>query len=278
MQSLFADLPTSFIVIFTFIFGTIIGSFLNVYLYRLHTGKSLSGSSHCLSCATPLKFYELFPLVSYLVLRGRCSTCQSVIPPRYFLVEFLTGILFVGVVLSFSGIFLIPLFWLVVSILVVITVYDLYHMIIPDELVFSLLVVAFLHQLYLLILGMPAVDFMWNLLAAFFGSFFLFLLWRMSNGKWIGFGDVKLVLPLGLLVGYAGVFSMMVLSFWIGAIIGLTLLAVQNLRKRGQPHLRFLPQELTIKSAVPFAPFLISGFLTVLFFSVDVISLISYAP
>jgi len=95
MPQLIADLPTSFLLIIAFGFGIIIGSFLNVYLYRFHTGKSLSGSSHCLSCATPLKFYELVPLFSYLFLRGRCRTCSSLVPSRYFLVELLTGILFV---------------------------------------------------------------------------------------------------------------------------------------------------------------------------------------
>ena len=100
----------------------------------------------------------------------------------------------------------------------------------------------------------------------------------MSEGRWIGFGDVKLVLPLGILIGYAGVFSMLVLSFWIGAIIGLLLLAWQYLQKRGKPHLRFLTRELTIKSAVPFAPFLISGFLAVFFLELDIVSLITYAP
>ncbi len=276
MFALFADLPFSFILIFTFIFGIIIGSFLNVYLYRLHTGKSLSGSSHCLSCATPLKFYELFPLFSYLALRGRCRSCGALIPVRYFLVELLTGVLFVGVVLVFSDIISIFLFWTLMAILVIIAVYDLYHLIIPDEMVLALLVVVFLYQFYLLATGLPVGDFYWNLLASFLGSLFLFLLWHVSKGKWIGFGDVKLVFPLALAVGYAGVFSMVVLSFWIGAVIGLMLLGLQKLHKRGQPPLRFFSQQLTIESAVPFAPFLILGCLVVLFFKVDVLSFFTY--
>lgn len=278
MPAIFTDLPTLFVLVFTFIFGVIIGSFLNVYIYRLHTGKSLSGSSHCLSCGTPLKAYELVPLFSYLFLRGKCRTCQSFIPSRYFLVEGLTGLLFVFVMLTASDLFTLLLFWFLMTVLVVVFVYDLYHMIIPDEMVATLLVIAFLHELHGLVLGASVVDFAFNILSALIGSLFLFLLWRMSEGKWIGFGDVKLVLPLGILVGYAGVFSMLVLSFWIGAIIGLLLLAWQHLQKRGKPHLRFLTRELTIKSAVPFAPFLISGFLVVLFLEVDVVSLITYVP
>lgn len=275
-MEIFSELPLSLIAVFAFGFGIIIGSFLNVFLYRFHTGKSLSGSSHCLSCATPLKSYELVPLLSYLCLRGRCRTCSAVIPSRYFLVELLTGLLFVAVILSFSNVVLIPLLLAFVSVLVVIAVYDLYHMIIPNELVLTLLVIAFLFQGYDLFLSADAAPFLMDVLVAFIGSVFLFTLWRMSDGKWVGFGDVKLAMPLGLMVGCGGVFSMLVLSFWIGAVIGLLLLALQKIRRRGQAHLRFLPQRLTMKSAVPFAPFLILGCLAVLFLGVDVISLLSY--
>lgn len=279
MLSVFTDLPVGFVLFFTFIFGVIIGSFLNVYIYRLHTGKSLMGGSHCLSCGTPLRFYELFPLFSYLFLGGRCRTCQSIIPSRYFLVESLTGLLFMLAVFFATNTVDLILFWILVAVLVVIAVYDLYHMIIPDELVITLLALAMLREFYHLSTGSLLVsDFAFNIFFAFCGSLFLFMLWRMSGGKWIGFGDVKLVLPLGIFVGYAEVFSMMVLSFWIGAVIGLALLAFQHLQKRGQPHLRFLARELTIKSAVPFAPFLISGFLVAFFLEVDVVSLLTYVP
>lgn len=270
--------PIEFVVIVTFVFGVIIGSFLNVYLYRLHTGKSLMGQSHCLSCGTPLRPYELVPLFSYLALRGRCRTCRSYIPSRYFLVELLTGLLFVGVVLVASDIFSLIHFLIIVSLLVVIAVYDLYHMIIPDELTGALTVVVLSHQLYLMIVGYPVLAFAYSIVGALFASLFLLLLWRFSRGTWIGFGDVKLIIPLALSVGYGAVFSMTVLAFWIGAAVGVSLLAWQHIRRRGQPHLRFLSQELTMRSAVPFAPFLILGYLTVLFFGIDVVALLSYAP
>jgi len=278
MISLLAELPPTLSVFFVFIFGLIIGSFLNVYIYRFHTGKSLSGSSHCLSCGTPLKAYELVPLFSYLFLRGRCRTCQAIIPSRYFLVELLTALLFVGVFLNLSGLFTVTWFLVVMAVLVVTVVYDLYHMIIPDEMIVVLLVLAFGYEFYNLFTDGTVMNFIYNLGSAFLGSLFLFTLWKVSDGRWIGFGDVKLIFPLGLLVGYKGVFSMLVLSFWVGAVVGLLLLLLQSLKKRGKPHLRFLGRELTIKSAVPFAPFLISGFLLVLFFSIDVIALITYVP
>ena len=278
MEYLVAEFGSLYIGILAFVFGVIIGSFLNVYIYRFHTGKSLMGSSHCLSCGTGLKAYELIPLFSYLGLFGKCRTCRSYIPHRYFLVELLTGLLFVGVVLTSADVITMFHTLFFVSVLVVIAVYDIYHMIIPDELVGALMVTVISNQLYLHILGLPLSVFGYNILAALLGSLFFMLLWRVSKGTWIGFGDVKLIIPLALMVGATAVFSMIVLSFWIGAIVGVGILAVQKIRHMTQPHRRFLPSELTMKSAVPFAPFLILGFLAVLFFQVDVISLLSYAP
>lgn len=277
MLGLFAYLPSSFVIGVAALFGLIIGSFLNVYIYRFHTGKSLSGSSHCLSCGTPLKAYELVPMLSYLALRGRCRTCASYIPGRYFLVELLTSLLFVGVVLIESSFWSLGIMLALVSLLVVVAVYDLYHMVIPDEFVMAAIVLALAKWLYLLSVGVAASEFLYSLAAALVAGGFFFLLWYMSKGTWIGFGDVKLVVPLALVLGYGVTFSLVVLSFWIGAGIGLLLLAIQKLRRRGQPHLRLLDRELTMKSAIPFAPFLILGFLAVYLFQIDVIALLSYA-
>lgn len=277
MLGLFAYLPTSFVVGVAALFGLIIGSFLNVYIYRFHTGRSLSGNSHCLSCGTALKPYELVPMVSYLALRGRCRTCASHIPSRYFLVELLTSLLFVGVVLSESSFWSLGIMLVMVSLLVVAAVYDLYHMVIPDEFVLAATVLALAKWLYLLAVGIPASEFLYSLAAALGAGLFFFSLWYFSKGTWIGFGDVKLVVPLALMLGYGATFSLVVLSFWIGAGVGLLLMAIQKLRRRGQPHLRLLDRELTMKSAIPFAPFLILGFLTVYLFGIDVVALLTYA-
>jgi len=191
-------------------------------------------------------------------------------------VELLTGVLFALVYFTTTDIFLLFLLSVFVSILVVTAVYDLYHFIIPDAFVISLSLIAVFFQAYALWQVAPAAQFFLAFGAASLGSLFLFSLWHFSKGTWIGFGDVKLALPLGLMVGSTGVFSMIVLSFWTGAIIGLLLLLLQYLKRRGQKHLRFLPSRLTMKSAVPFAPFLILGCLQVFFFGVDVIALLSY--
>lgn len=260
-----------------FCFGIIIGSFLNVVLYRLHTGKSLSGHSHCLSCGRRLTALELIPLLSYLGLRGRCISCQSYIPARYFLVELVTGFLFMALILvSESWVYMI-LGAIAMSLLVVIAVYDLRHFIIPDELVFGLTVVAMLMSGYQLYFSREPLTFATDLAVAFLGTLFFYGLWQISKGTWIGFGDVKLALPLGMMVGASSVFSMIVLSFWVGAIVGVALLLLQRLQKRGKLPLRFLRGRLTMKSVLPFAPFLITGFLLVWLWDFSVISLLTYA-
>ncbi len=273
----FAAVPTGLLIFFAAVFGLIIGSFLNVFIYRFHTGRSLSGSSHCLSCGTSLRAQELVPLLSYLALKGRCRTCTSYIPTRYFLVELATSLLFVLVALSIKTIPLAIIAFVLVSVLLVVAVYDLYHMVIPNEFVVVLLGLAFLQWWYLLGTGHSLNEFAYSLLAAVGAGAFFFALWYYSKGTWIGFGDVKLVVPLGLLVGYTGVFSVVVLSFWTGALVGLVLVAIEKIRNTTKVHLRFLDKKITMKSAVPFAPFLIIGFILVYFFGVDVIDLLTYA-
>lgn len=258
-----------------FILGTIIGSFLNVVIYRLHTGRSLNGHSHCMSCGKRLAWYELFPLLSYVALRGRCAGCGSYIPSRYALVELLTGALYLLVwQIFFFDPLVILLNWVLVSILMIITVYDMRHTIIPDEMTLLLGVVAVVyagHASFLSGTWAPLLSGAGAALAAFvfFGG-----LWYVSGGRWIGFGDTKLAVPLGIIVGLGGVFTMIVLSFWIGAAISLMLLGIGRLAEKGKTGLRFLQAPRTIKSEVPFAPFLILGFLFVHLFYADIFTII----
>jgi prepilin signal peptidase PulO-like enzyme (type II secretory pathway) len=257
-------------------FGVIIGSYLNVVIYRFNTGKSLAGSSHCLSCQTDLRWFELFPLLSYLGLRGRCRTCSARIPSRYFWVELLTGVLFMSVVYTLPIWFWLPA-TLFVALLVVIAVYDIYHMVIPNRLLVYLVLVSIIHS---------GIEYWFlpdwyqvgeSFLAAVLSYGFFATLWKVSSGRWIGYGDAKLAFPLGLLLGISGSFTMIVLSFWVGTIISLALIILPRFwQKRGQPHLRFLSEPLTMKSEVPFAPFLILGFLAVYLGQADVLWFIAY--
>ncbi len=276
LTDIFPLIPNSWFFVMAFGFGVIIGSFLNVYIYRFHTGKSLSGHSHCLSCGKQLKWYELFPLFSYLFLRGRCKGCGCKIPARYFLVELLTGILFVLSLTLTLDLIEILLLWFILSILVVITVYDLYHFIIPDRLVVILTVMVLIvmsYSHYLNPITLESIS--WQFLATGLGSGFLLILWLISKGTWLGFGDVKLAIPLGLLVGTEQVFSFIVLSFWIGAGISLLILGFIRL-SRGKSLLHLQPGTLTMKSAVPFAPFMVASSLVILFTHFNVLELFSF--
>ena len=245
------------------LFGAIIGSFLNVYIYRMHTGKSLGGRSHCMSCGITLVWYELLPAFSYLFLRGRCGHCSARISARYIFVELLTAGLFV---LSYmlAGISLSTvLLWVMSAALVITLVYDLMHTIIPDEMVVVLLLAG-------LVLGfVENIQWLPHIGAAFGAAAFFGFFWVISRGRWMGLGDAKLALPLGLLLGPWGTISMLILSFWIGAAISLALLALQA----GTTRMSFLPTHLTMKSEIPFAPFLIMGFVGVYFFHVDILTI-----
>lgn len=270
-------LPAWFFYATVFCFGAIIGSFLNVFIYRFHTGKSLSGNSHCLSCAEQLRWFELFPLFSYVVLRGRCRSCRSFVPKRYFVVELATAVLFV-VALHVST-SLEMLLWLVAMfiVLLLITVYDYYHFIIPDELTIALgvLMTTWLGWQYWV--DVVSLDALYLLgVSSTAGAGFFFFLWFVSKGQWLGFGDVKLAIPLGLWVGPTSVFSFIVVSFWIGAVISLIVLGWQKYQ-RGKRRLHLSAETLTMKSAVPFAPFMIAGATLVYLTQFDVLSLFSFA-
>lgn len=256
------------------VFGLIIGSFLNVVIYRLHTGKSLAGYSHCLSCGTTLKPYELVPLLSYVCLRGRCRTCGCYIPIRYFVVECVTGLLFLLAFVKAVSISELFFWWVILALFVIITVYDIRHYIIPDSLTAALIIISLSWYGFLLYSGTAWVFVGEAILAALGGAGFFFLLWFVSKGTWLGFGDVKLAFPLGLIAGPSLVFSMVVYSFWVGAGISLFLIGVGNVL-RGQVRLGMWTNQLTIKSVVPFAPFMIAGCLIILFTRYNVLSLFS---
>ncbi len=208
-----------FIVLWCSLLGLIVGSFLNVVIYRFHTGRSLQGRSRCLSCGHTLSWACLFPVASYLALRGRCAYCTARISPRYFLVEILTAVLFGLVAATTSSILLLAALLVLVSLLVVVLVYDFLHTIIPDEYVIATTVVA---------VGIGALsifdaegadvvrEIVLRLAGGVAGFLFFASLWYVSRGRWIGFGDAKLAFPLGLIVSWPGVVSMVVFSFLFG--------------------------------------------------------------
>lgn len=263
-----------YIITFSFLFGLIIGSFLNVVIYRYNTGISINGRSGCLSCGKKLSFFELIPVLSFLLLRGKCKGCKSKVSWQYPLVELSTGIIFSLIVYKYINdpfILLdnianyITFAFIIFAILIVIFVYDLRHKIIPDALVYSFAGLSLLYRIY-------ETNFnSMNSLAWFdlFSGVILFLpffiLWIVSKGTWIGLGDGKLALGIGWLLGFIGGVSAIILAFWIGALICAPLVLISKLK----PDFK----HITRKTEVPFAPFLIIGLVIVFFFPIDVFSL-----
>lgn len=244
------------ILLDSFLFGLIVGSFLNVVILRYNTGKSFAGRSGCFVCGATLMWYELIPVLSFFFQGGHCRSCKSEISLQYPLVELLTGFIFALITWQFfPRIPFILFFFVVWSLLIVITVYDLRHKIIPDGLVYGLMLLTGARAL---VMGdYPA------LIAGLCGLLFFGSLWYFSGGKWMGFGDAKLATGLGFLLGPSLGSAALVLSFWIGALYGLVVLSL--------PHRR-----VTLRSEVPFAPFLVLGTALSFFAHVDLPTILHF--
>lgn len=228
------------------VLGAIVGSFLNVVALRLHGKTFLRGRSLCASCGETLSPRDLIPVVSYLRLRGRCRHCQSRIPRRYPLVEFAGGFVFALLALTTPSPLTFVLLALSFSLLLLIALYDLEHLIIPDEFVYPLIAVS----LVVAALRVEAAGFETLLAGPLLALPFL-LLALLSGGRAMGWGDVKLGLGVGLLLGIPGSVVAFLFSMWIGGIVGAGTIALQRIGfAREGPA-------LTMKSEIPFAPFLV---------------------
>ena len=248
-------------LIFSFIAGTIIGSFLNVVSLRFNTGMTIGGRSRCLSCSKQLNWKELIPLFSYIFQRGACTKCRSRISLQYPLVEFCAGAIFVLIFLTFPPLTLLSGFTtflqlIIACLLLVICVYDIKHKIIPDEFVYTFILLS--------LIGLCFGGVSWfhiPTIGAFLAGPLLALpfalLWLISKGTWMGFGDAKLILGIGWILGFGGGANAIILAFWIAAVISVTWLFAT--------YRTFKP-----KMEVPFGPYLILGMYLVLFFQIQV--------
>lgn len=241
--------------------GVIIGSFLNALLFRFNTGHSaLAGRSKCMQCGHTLQALDLIPLFSYLLLGGRCRYCSARISVQYPLVEVTGAVLSLLVYLMHPTPVAYAFWFLVWMTLLFIVVYDLRHTIIPWSASFLLLALAIL-SLFVSFDTMPIIFFtpnMWSLLAGPILASPLVLLSLVSGGRWMGWGDGPLELSLGLLLGLTLGGTALMLAFWIGAAVGILLIVF----KKG----------LTMRSELPFAPFLVAGAFITYFFHVDFFS------
>jgi len=233
-------------VTFAGILGAIFGSFLNVVTYRLPRHESLvAPASHCPRCGTPVKPYDNVPILSWLLLRGRCRSCAAPISPRYPLVEALTAALCVGAVLVHRSPVGITLSLLVILLVVPAALIDLKHRIIPNRLTALGAVLAVVAGLALDPAGEPER----LLCGAAAGGFLLIAALAYPGG--MGMGDVKLAAVLGLLLGQS-VAPAVLIALISGVVVGVVVIA-----RKGASAGR--------KTAVPFGPFLALGALVSVF-------------
>jgi len=236
-----------------FILGLFIGSFLNCVIYRLEIKKSfLKGRSFCPNCKHVLSWQDLVPVFSFLFLNGKCRYCKKRISIQYPFVELLTGLLFLSIYL-FQPFVINMVFWLIISsLLVIIFVYDSRHFIIPDKVLFPAIIISLIY----LVLSYP-VSVANHVLSALGASLFFLVIVLFTRGKGMGMGDVKLAILIGLLLGFPKVVASLFFAFLIGAIIGIGLI---------------LLKKKTLKSEVPFGPFLIIGIYIALFYGDKIIN------
>jgi leader peptidase (prepilin peptidase)/N-methyltransferase len=240
-----------------FIFGLLVGSFLNVCIYRLPRNESLVfPASHCPGCGTAIPPWLNIPVVSYLLLRGRCRSCAASISAIYPLVELLTA--FLGLLLYLRFGLTLPFFILALlcAALVVVTFIDLEHQIIPDEISLPGIVIGFACSFFI-----PRLGWLNSLLGILAGGGSLYLVaWgyeRLTGKEGMGGGDIKLLAMLGAFFGWKAIPFIILVSSLTGSIIGITLMLV---RKQDG------------KLAIPFGPFLVIGTLVHIFFGRQIVA------
>ena len=237
-----------------------IGSFLNCVIWRLYKEESfLIGKSYCPHCHHSLGFWDLFPVLSFVFLKGRCRYCQKNISFQYPLVELATAIIFSFIYLHLGIISLSFIFWLIIiSFLIIIFVFDLKYFIIPDEVIYPAIFLSIIWLLYSFFIGIATShEIILTIISALGASLFFFLIWFFSKGMAMGFGDVKLALLIGLLLGFPNTIVGLFLGFLLGAIIGSIMVF---LKKKG------------FSSEVPFAPFIIAGAIISFFFGNSIVN------
>lgn len=248
---LLSELPAPFIIVSAFVCGACVGSFLNACIYRVPLGGSvISPRSHCLRCSSQLAWYDNLPLVSYVMLRGRCRTCGTRFSFRYFFVEALTGLLSALIVYRF-GLSLAGLGFFVLSAsLVVISFIDLDHQIIPDGISLPGVLLGVIFS------GVnPAVGWQNALIGAALGASILFAIalgyQTLTGRQGMGGGDVKLLAMIGAFLGWRAVPFTLLLASFLGSVVGLSTM---------------IRQHSDTKLALPFGPFLAFGALSYIFF------------
>lgn len=244
------------LIIFSAIIGLIIGSFLNCLAWRLYKDETIMGRSYCPSCRHQLNWYDNIPLLSFILLQGKCRHCKKKISWQYPIVEFVTALLFA---LSFASIsssndiaFLLARDWLLISSLVLVFIYDLRWQLVPMLLVWPLIAMIIIFNL---LLGFP-----WQELVMFgvLGALFFLIQYIATKGRGLGEGDIWLGLLIGISFPRFDLLALsLILAYFVGAIVSVILLI--NGKKE-------------LKSKVALGPFLAFGAIITLIYGTSIIN------
>lgn len=246
------------VLLLSFIIGSVLGSFLNVVIDRLSTGRGIvGGRSYCEHCKRILSPQDLIPIVSYLILGGKCRFCKKKIPRRLIIVEVLTGITFTLVatlfmaqtITMFSALFLAVILWSLIGIFFA----DIEYGIIPDLLV---IVSTIASIFYLYEKHVPLTN---HLYAGIGALLFFLILFAITKGRGMGFGDVKFSFVLGFLLGFPSVIVALYMAFLTGALVSIILVVWRKLHFFG--------------STIPFGPFLVISVVISLFWGDQILKI-----
>jgi leader peptidase (prepilin peptidase)/N-methyltransferase len=242
--------------LFAFIFGAVIGSFLNVCICRMPRDESVvSPPSHCPHCAYRIRWYDNIPLLSYLVLRGKCRGCGAHISLQYPLVELINGLLTLALFLRFGPSLTFLALFLFCSSLVVITFIDIEHQIIPDEISLSGIVIGFAFSFFL-----PWQGWLNSLTGILLGGGCLLLVaygyYWLTGKEGMGGGDIKLLAMMGAFLGWKAVPFIIFAGSLVGSVVGVSIIVF---RKKDA------------KLAIPFGPYLASGAVLYIFYGRQII-------
>lgn len=258
--------------------GIIVGSFLNVVIIRHGSGMGIGGRSMCPQCHKQLAWYELIPVISFLVQRGTCKDCHKKISIQYPIIELITGMLFfLATKHSISLFFSIPSFWfwgglllilLLVSLIIIIVVHDIKTQTIPVAWLGLLAIVGILflifyyssYQIFFITLLTP------HIIGVITSVPFL-VIYLFSHGRWIGFADIEIIAWIGFMQGFINGLSTVLLSFYIGALFAVLLIGYKMIVKQR-------PYNDIRKQSIAFAPFLFLGFFITMFSGFSLFSLV----
>lgn len=238
------------------LFGALIGSFLNVCIYRLPRHESIAWpGSHCPGCAHPIAWYDNIPLVSYTLLRGRCRYCGAPISFRYPVVEALNALGYVGLLWFFGPGWPTVAYGFLYSALLVVAGTDLSHKIIPNVITFPGIAVGLLSAATILPLGL--INGVIGLLVG--GGILWILAWAspyLFGKEGMGGGDIKLLAMIGAFLGWKPALMTIMVGSFLGSVVGISLIAARVIKR---------------EDYIPFGPFLVCGALVALFFGQSIL-------